>query len=148
MTDQSRTAAPVSPLSGGGSSSLADGKWHRLHPLTPLFRGGLVLVVVIGIVLANLRERVVYWAISIFGGDVDIDIEDGDPVGWAIDWTVGNNLILVAGLALLAALLIVCGAFWLVWRKHEFRITEEHVEVGGGSSSARTGARRSTACRA
>ncbi|MGO1768315.1 MAG: PH domain-containing protein [Microbacterium sp.] len=132
MTDQSRTAAPVSPLSGGGSSSLADGKWHRLHPLTPLFRGGLVLVVVIGIVLANLRERVVYWAISIFGGDVDIDIEDGDPVGWAIDWTVGNNLILVAGLALLAALLIVCGAFWLVWRKHEFRITEEHVEVRRG----------------
>lgn len=132
MTDE-RPLAPAAPLAGGGSSSLADGKWHRLHPLTPLFRGGLVLVIVIGVVVANLRERVVYWVISLFGGDsVGVEMDEGDPVGRAIDWTLANNLLLVAGLALLALLAVVCGAFWLVWRKHEFRITDEHVEVRRG----------------
>ncbi|MDF2492207.1 MAG: hypothetical protein K0Q58_785, partial [Microbacterium sp.] len=26
-------------------STLSDGDWHRMHPLTPLIRGGLFLVV-------------------------------------------------------------------------------------------------------
>ncbi len=41
--------------------SLADGEWHRLHPATPLLRGGLYLVAIIGIIVANLRERLVEW---------------------------------------------------------------------------------------
>ena len=40
-------------------SPLSDGEWHRLHPLTPLLRGGLFLVVIAGIVIANLRDRLV-----------------------------------------------------------------------------------------
>ena len=31
-------------------SPLSDGEWHRLHPLTPLLRGGLVFVAIVGIV--------------------------------------------------------------------------------------------------
>ena len=37
-----------------------------MHPLTPLLKGGLVLVIVLGYLVANLRERLVYWAISLF----------------------------------------------------------------------------------
>ncbi|MGO1957359.1 PH domain-containing protein [Microbacterium sp.] len=136
MSDQtaSAPAATAAPLSGGGSSSLADGRWHRLHPLTPLFRGGLALVIIVGIVLANLRERIIYWFISIFDREhaIDIDYEDGDPVGQAIDWTVANNLILLVLLGVLAFVALLCGLFWLSWRKHEFRITGEHVEVRRG----------------
>ena len=47
-------AAPRIP-----SHDLADGEWHRLHPASPLLRGGLVFIAVLGFVLANLRERVV-----------------------------------------------------------------------------------------
>ena len=42
-------------------SPLSDGQWHRLHPLTPVLRGGLFLIVVMGIVITNLRDRIVVW---------------------------------------------------------------------------------------
>ena len=38
---------------------LTDGEWHRLHPATPLLRGGIVFIAVLGFVLSNLRERIV-----------------------------------------------------------------------------------------
>jgi len=48
-------AQPTTVLPEGGSSALADGEWHRMHPLTPLFKGGLALIIVIGIVISNMR---------------------------------------------------------------------------------------------
>jgi putative membrane protein len=128
-------AAPA-PLAGGGSSALADGDWHRLHPLTPLFKGGIALIIVIGILLANLRDRIIYGFISVVAphelADDEYDYENGDPIGWAIDWTVANNMVIVALLVLLAIVAIVTGLFWLSWRVHQFRITDEHVEVRKG----------------
>ena len=41
------------------TENLADGEWHRLHPATPLLRGGLALIAILGIIIANLRERLV-----------------------------------------------------------------------------------------
>ena len=138
---------PASPASGAAHApaepprveqprvapKLSDGEWHRLHPLTPLFRGGLVLVVVAGIVIANLRDRLVYLFLPWIDDDidVDIDVEDfrgGDP----IDFIIANNLYLVAGLALLGILLVLIGLFYLSWRFHTFRITGDDVEVRSG----------------
>ncbi|ALJ22008.1 PH domain-containing protein [Microbacterium sp. No. 7] len=116
-------------LPGGGSSSLADGQWHRLHPLTPLFKGGLVLIIVAGIVISNMRDRLIAWVVDAFApgtryGDYDSD----DP----LDWVVENNLILWALLAVLGVLIVLIVAFWVVWRFQQFRITDEHVEVRKG----------------
>ena len=36
-------------------TNLADGEWHRLHPASPLLRGGLVFIAVLGFIIANLR---------------------------------------------------------------------------------------------
>jgi putative membrane protein len=133
---------PASPPSGAAHApaapprvapQLSDGEWHRLHPLTPLFRGGLVLVVVAGIVIANLRDRLVYLFLPWLDDDIDveIDVEDfrgGDP----IDFIIANNLYLVAGLALLGILLVLIGLFYLSWRFHTFRITGDDVEVRSG----------------
>ncbi len=47
-------------------SPYSDGEWHRLHPLTPLLRGGLTLVVIVGVIVANLRERLVEWVFPVF----------------------------------------------------------------------------------
>ena len=47
-------------------SPLSDGEWHRLHPLTPVLRGGLFLIVVTGFVIANLRDRIVAWLLPGF----------------------------------------------------------------------------------
>ncbi len=133
---------PASPPSGAAHApaepprvapKLSDGEWHRLHPLTPLFRGGLVLVVVAGIVIANLRDRLVYLFLPWLDDDIDVDIDveefrGGDP----IDFIIANNLYLVAGLALLGILLVLIGLFYLSWRFHTFRITGDDVEVRSG----------------
>lgn len=117
MTDPAAVADVRSPLS--------DGEWHRLHPLTPVLRGGLFLVVVLGIVITNLRDRIIGW---LFPAVADLERYEADPV----DYVVSNNLILLALLAVLAVLLLLLGGFWLSWRFHTFRITGDDVEVRSG----------------
>ena len=107
-------------------SPLSDGEWHRLHPLTPVLRGGLFLIVVMGIVITNLRDRLITW---FFPGLAEWEQYEGrDPV----DYVWQNNLWLVAGLVVLGVLLVLLGIFWLSWRFHTFRITGDDVEVRSG----------------
>lgn len=112
------------------NDSLADGEWHHLHPLTPLFKGGLVLIIVAGLMLNNFRDRIIFWAINLFAPDeVHVDeYSGGDPV----DWVLANNLILVALLVVFGVLIVLTVLFWMVWRFQEFRISNEHVEVRKG----------------
>ncbi|WP_240191131.1 PH domain-containing protein [Microbacterium hominis] len=117
MTDPAAVADVRSPLS--------DGEWHRLHPLTPVLRGGLFLLVVLGIVITNLRDRIIGWLVP---GLEDWERYEADPV----DYVVSNNLVLLALLAVLGVLLLLLGGFWLSWRFHTFRITGDDVEVRSG----------------
>jgi putative membrane protein len=106
------------------STDLADGEWHRLHRATPLFRGGIAFIVVLGIIVSNFRDRAVD---LFFGGNGEVNGE-GDP----IDFIVEQELVLVALLALMGVLLLFIAGFWLSWRMHTFRITDEVVEVRSG----------------
>ena len=126
--DPSQSAQPAEPFVD--SDSLADGEWHRLHPLTPLFKGGFVLIIVAGIVLNNFRDRIVFWFISLFAPEeANVgEYSGGDPV----DWVLSNNLIIVALLVVLGVLVVLIVAFWMVWRFQQFRVSDEHVEVRKG----------------
>ena len=100
---------------------LTDGEWHRLHPATPLLKGGIVFIAVLGVVLSNLRERLVGFFIGApdFGGDPIDEIYNRGLEGWAL-----------LGVAIV---LIVCiGGFYLSWRMHTFRIGDDAVEVRSG----------------
>jgi putative membrane protein len=100
-----------------------------MHPLTPLFKGGLALIIIAGIVLTNMRDRLIAWAVDLFSPEAHYgDYSGGDPV----DWVLENNLILIALLSVLALVLVLVGIFWFVWRFHQFRITGDHVEVRKG----------------
>jgi putative membrane protein len=124
-------AASAPALADGGASSLADGIWHRLHPLTPLFQGGLVLIVVAGIVLSNFRDHAVFWMISIVApGEADEVLDEGN--GDLLDFLLVNNLILLGLGILLVALIVLIAIFWVMWRFHQFRITGDDVEVRKG----------------
>lgn len=129
MSDQQQPAESTPPPSAG-SSSLADGEWHRMHPLTPLFKGGLALIILAGILIANMRDRVITWLVNLFApaGARYGEYANGDPVDWVLD----NNLILVVLLGVVALVVVLVAAFWLVWRFQQFRITGEHVEVRKG----------------
>jgi len=122
----------VSQPAAAGRSVLSDGEWHRLHPLTPLLRGGLVLVVVIGVIIANLRDRLVQIFLPMFVPQINPDEYAFEYEGDPIDWVVENNLVLLAGLALVVVLVLVVAGFYLSWRFHTFRITRDEVEVRSG----------------
>lgn len=117
---------------------LADGEWHRLHPASPLLRGGLVFIAVLGFVLANLRERVVEVFLLLFSPVMPGDRFDPRS-GWSGDWAedpiggiVANGLIGWALAALVLIIALVIGAFHLAWRMHTFRVTGEALEVRSG----------------
>lgn len=131
MSEPQLPPPPPAPAAAAPAdqSTLADGEWHRMHPLTPLFKGGLALIIIAGIVLTNMRDRLIAWAVDLFSPEAHYgDYSGGDPV----DWVLENNLILIALVSVLALVLVLVGIFWFVWRFHQFRITGDHVEVRKG----------------
>ena len=66
MSDQSFPSPPAPAESPERDETLADGEWHRMHPLTPLFKGGLALIIIAGIAIANLRDRLIAWFVEFF----------------------------------------------------------------------------------
>lgn len=125
---------PPSPsaqtVDGDPSATLANGEWHRMHPLTPLFKGGLALIIIAGIVIANMRDRLISWAVTLFTPE---EAHYGDYAGAdPVDWVLSNNLILVALLSVLGLVVVLVLIFWFVWRFQQFRITGDHVEVRKG----------------
>ncbi|MET3767390.1 putative membrane protein [Marisediminicola sp. UYEF4] len=109
---------PVTAL----AASLSDGEWRHLHPASPLLKGGIVLIAVIGIVISNLRERFFenFMPGANFRGNDPIELLFREGVfGWAL-------------LALLGVLSVLVLGFYISWRMHTFRITEEVVEVRSG----------------
>lgn len=126
---------PVAPRTA--TRDLADGEWHRLHPASPLLRGGLVFLAVLGFVLANLRERLVEVFLLLFAPG---EFERGfSPSDWEGDWAedpitgiVANGLVGWALAALAVVIVLVVFGFWLAWRMHSFRVTHEALEVRSG----------------
>lgn len=112
---------PVPP--GGAVPSADDAGWRRLHPLTPLLRGGIVAVAIVGWVFVQLRDA---WLQLFIGGVAHVDAPE-DP---ALAWLAGHGLLAVG--LLLVVLLLVVGGGWLAWRMHEYRITDELVEEREG----------------
>ncbi|NQX26067.1 PH domain-containing protein [Microbacteriaceae bacterium VKM Ac-2854] len=119
MTESEAAPLANTPI----ETDLADGEWHRLHPASPVLKGGVALIAVAAIIIGNLRERLIEWFIP--GSD---RYSSGDPVTELID----HGLIIWALLAVLGVILIAVFGFWLSWRMHTFRITDEVVEVRSG----------------
>ncbi|WP_105036005.1 PH domain-containing protein [Cryobacterium aureum] len=114
------SAAVPAPLAAP-RTDLTDGEWHRLHPATPLLRGGIFMVAILGFIVANLRERFIDLFIGEenYGGDPIDEIYQRGATGWA--------LLIIAGV-----LLVILVAFYLSWRMHTFRVNGEVVEVRSG----------------
>ena len=99
---------------------LADGEWHRLHPATPFLRGGIAFVAIIGVIVVNARD---FFLDRVFGGGREFQF---------FERFADSSIILLAILAVLVVLLLSVGGFYLSWRMHTFRITDELVEVRSG----------------
>ena len=103
-------------------SRLADGQWHRLHPATPLLRGGIAFVAILGVIAINFRDRVINLAIGEGPG------EGYDPFSWVLQHDLAPTALAI----LAGGLLVFVAGFTISWRMHTFRITDEQVEVRSG----------------
>lgn len=105
----------------------SDPSWERLHPLSPLLRGGLAILVIGGILLANFRDRI----LELFIAEQYLGAMGPDE-GDFIDMLVEQRLILVALGVALGIIVIIIFFSWLSWRFHTYRITDEAVESRSG----------------
>lgn len=115
--DPGAVAPAASELPGRADSE----GWRRMHPLTPLMKGGIALLVIVGIIIANLRDVL----IEMFVGDENWSGNGTDELFATI---VAEGLILVAVGAVLGLILLIVLFSWISWRVHTYRITDEAVE--------------------
>jgi len=95
---------------------LADGQWHRMHPLTPVVRSWRVLIVVLVFVVQG-------WGDNIARGEGVPQLHRPDVAGRVL---AGGGAIVVAVVA------IGVGYIVLSWRTTRFRIADEALELHSG----------------
>jgi putative membrane protein len=115
------SSRPPASSGNGATTALTDGDWHRLHPASPLLKGGIALIAILGVVVANMRERI----FDLFLPHLP---QEGDPVDYILD----HGLIGWALIAIAVLLILLIAGFYASWRMHTFRITDEVVEVRSG----------------
>ncbi len=107
------------------AADLRGGEWFRLHPLTPVLQGGVVLLGLLGAGFAALWETVILRAILSAAG------VDEDDEGSEVAFFLADSLGLVAAGALVVVLVSAL-VFWLQWRVHLVRMDDEVLEVTKG----------------
>jgi len=125
----------VAPPTLRDAVSLRDGGWYRLHPLTPVLQGGVVVVGLLGFALAALWESVFLRLISIALGIDSQEAPESEFIFSLID------SITTFGLLIIAVALATGVALWLQWRVHLVRMDDDVIEVKKGvifRSSRRT----------
>lgn len=131
MTSQERPASPqmVDELLPGTAD--AEG-WRRLHPLSPLLRGGIALIIIIGVVIANFRDRFVelFFTDRVLGENAGSN-NTGDIVA-LFEFLAEEGLLFVVLGSIAGVLLIIVLIAWFSWRFSTYRITAEAVESRNG----------------
>ncbi|MDA0289477.1 MAG: PH domain-containing protein, partial [Actinobacteria bacterium] len=107
------------------AADLRGGEWFRLHPLTPVLQGGVVLLGLAGAGLAALWETVILRSILVFAG-----VEEDDELS-GIALLIADSLVLVF-LGALAVVGVSALVFWFQWRVHVVRMDDDVLEVKKG----------------
>lgn len=106
------------------------GEWQRLHPLSPLLRGGVVLLAILGYTASQFFDRFLRslgLENVVPGPGIDLEGEGDDG---ALEQVVAHPF-----LALLALVLLVAGVAavnWVSWRFSRFRVGGGQVELRHG----------------
>lgn len=106
--------------------------WRKLHPLSPIMQGGLVFVIILGILFANLRDRIIWLFLPSNWGEPETESDE------AIEYIFQYKLWIPAIFVILGLIVLIIGSTWLSWRFHTFRITDEAVETRKGVLSRKS----------
>lgn len=113
--------------SGTLDHEVPESPWQRLHPLTPVLQGGVVVAGALGVAFAAIGDALLTQlsALIVFQEIQEVPSQELPPL------PEGNQLLIVLGLVAVAALVGI-GWLWLTWRLHTYRITDEIIEVKSG----------------
>jgi len=105
----------------------ADGRWHRLHPLTPVLQGGLFVAAIIGVVLATFWDMLLTQVTALivfqeFAEDPATELPPLPPFSQLLVFLAFGFVAVLAGALWL----------WLSWLLHTIRITDDVIEVRSG----------------
>lgn len=117
------------------ASALRDGNWYRLHPLTPVLQGGVVVLGFMGFALAALWETVV---VRIILGAFGRAGEAAPETDFLVSFL---NSVTTFGLVIVGAAVFGAASLWWQWRVHLVRMDGDVIEVKKGvvfRSSRRT----------
>ncbi len=109
-----------------GAQEPADGwGWQHLHPLSPLLRGGFVLLAIGGYFVSQGMDSVL-GGLGLSGG-ASVDAYGGDSQG-------GQLLAhpVIAGAVVLVVVAAIAAGSWLSWRFSRFRVARGQVELRTG----------------
>lgn len=135
MTEPQSAPLPDATPEHGSEAPVPGAEWRKLHPLTPIIDGGVVLLVIVGILVANLRDVI----INMFIGDrwgsqwesENFDEDDFDEWNlWQV--LVEEGVLIWVILGILGVILLGLGIAWLSWFFHSFTITNQAVEMKKG----------------
>lgn len=108
------------------ATALRDGQWYRLHPLTPVLQGGVVVAGILGFSLAALWETVFLRVILVILGVDEDEIPESDFLFAFLE------SVTTFGLLIVVAAVVTAGALWLQWRVHTVRMDDDVIEVKKG----------------
>ncbi len=107
------------------------GEWQRLHPLSPLLRGGVVLLAILGYAASQLFDNFLtsfgFGDVVVGPGGQDGPGGGGDPFAQAVD----HPLLALAALALFLGVIALVN--WVSWRFSRFRVDGGQVELRQGA---------------
>ena len=105
--------------------------WRRFHPLSPLLRGGLFMVAVLGYLLSQVMDDILSAATGTSdrpgGPDQEHDGSGPDVEAWALD----HPALLVLGLVL--AILLAAGLGVAAWWFTRYRLGTTTIELRRGA---------------
>lgn len=107
---------------GPPDDTLADGAWHRVHPLTPVMKSGAFLLVVLGIGISRAEDMLKEALNGAAGGSSSSSNAE----------TYAASRWLVALAILVGVLAVLLLANWIMWRKNEFRVDDDSLQVRKG----------------
>ena len=121
VADETRAAAEQAVVARAG---VADGDWHRVHPLTPAVHSWQVLVVLLVVALQDIGQNLVRQA----GAGPESRGRGGDGPGP----DTGAALLHFGVPALGLAIVVITGLLVLSWRLTRYRVTAEALELRHG----------------
>jgi putative membrane protein len=98
------------------TQNLADGEWHRMHPLTPVVRSWRILIVVLVFIVQG-------WGDNVARGEGIPEVHRPDVAG---------RVLAGGGAIVFAVLVIGIGFVVLSWRATRFRVADEALELYSG----------------